>query len=35
MKTKKEIVSLRVMDSIHYKESFLLGTYMAAFGLVI
>jgi len=33
---RKHIVSLRVMDSIHYKESLmLLETYVAAFDLFI
>jgi hypothetical protein len=32
----KILVSFRVMDSIHYKESLmLLGTYVADFGLLI
>jgi hypothetical protein len=36
MKTKKDIVSLRLVDSIYYKESLmLLKTYVAAFGLLI
>jgi len=33
---KKNIISLRVMDFIHYKESLmLLRTYMASFGILV
>ena len=36
LKKKKSIVSLKVMDFIHYKELFnTLKTYVAAFGLLI
>jgi hypothetical protein len=35
-KNEKDIVSLRVMDFIHYKESLMiLGTYVTTFGLLI
>jgi hypothetical protein len=36
LKRFKNIVSIRVMDSIHFKESLmLLGTYVAVFDLLI
>ena len=35
-KNEKDIISVRVMDSIHYKEPLMiLGTYVTTFGLLI